>query len=624
MISYTKVRINIEIPNKSGIYIKKNIVIIIEGKKEDVLKRLKQKFEYDGPFMERMLSVDPTGYKYVDYIGKQLEKVILALAGKKGGLNVSQQEAIQNILSPLIIWFNNNQDKITEDDVWRAETQFRERTGFVVDNIEKIVNSPKDINLYENPKFLESVMEVVNSRKTNKEIEREAKSQAEKLYEDNEILVIRPKSFAASCYYGANTKWCTSSKENSSYYEKYNRDGKLYYFIDKKENIKLALFVSNDKKIEVYNALDREIGIKGLRETFPSQNVLIDDLIGVGNFIKKLKEYSRGKIDIYDLRDSDSSISRVTQYNPHGQSEIVIEYGDDNELLGQLDLTDDDIWFLNVINSSYSNYEFMGSDTVDDDFKNGHLFYYELNKENRETFKKIAEIVYPDKEYNIDDEDYRIDLNNKLMDIFPKQIEWILSDYQDEKNSEMFSAAKEEIEGELNSVLESSDLEFYSSYDSIVTTVANLLSWSARLGIYNTDAKSLVNQILETVNTGRIGGWMENYYEYQNPEYFDSVSFNNTVSRRFDEILEELEEDENLSEFLVLRDRIIKKFKLNTWYVLPKDKTIKFSIKGFNKDENEIIVSIVKEGGSSKKVSVSEENFYNLLYQPELFDLFGD
>lgn len=599
-------------------------MIIIEGKKEDVLKRLKQKFEYDGPFMERMLSVDPTGYKYVDYIGKQLEKVILALAGKKGGLNVSQQEAIQNILSPLIIWFNNNQDKITEDDVWRAETQFRERTGFVVDNIEKIVNSPKDINLYENPKFLESVMEVVNSRKTNKEIEREAKSQAEKLYEDNEILVIRPKSFAASCYYGANTKWCTSSKENSSYYEKYNRDGKLYYFIDKKENIKLALFVSNDKKIEVYNALDREIGIKGLRETFPSQNVLIDDLIGVGNFIKKLKEYSRGKIDIYDLRDSDSSISRVTQYNPHGQSEIVIEYGNDNELLGQLDLTDDDIWFLNVINSSYSNYEFMGSDTVDDDFKNGYLFYYELNKENRETFKKIAEIVYPDKEYNIEDEDYRINLNNKLMGIFPKQIEWILSDYQDEKNSEMFSAAKEEIEGELNSVLESSDLEFYSSYDSIVTTVANLLSWSARLGIYNTDAKSLVNQILETVNTGRIGGWMENYYEYQNPEYFDSVSFNNTVSRRFDEILEELEEDENLSEFLVLRDSIIKKFKLNTWYVLPKDKTIKFSIKGFNKDENEIIVSIVKEGGSSKKVSVSEENFYNLLYQPELFDLFGD
>ena len=600
-------------------------MIIIEGKKEDVLKRLKQKFEYDGPFMERMLSVDPTGYKYVDYIAKQLEKVIIALQGEKGGLNVSQQEAIENNLSPLITWFNDNQDKITEDDVWRAETQFRESTGLVVDNIDKIVKSPKDINLYENPKFLEFVMEVVNSRKTNKEIEREAKSQAEKLYEDDEVLVIRPKSFAASCYYGANTKWCTASKDNSGYFAKYNKDGKLYYFINKKDNIKLALFVSNDRKIEVYNPLDREIGIKSLKETFPNQFELIDDLIGVGDFIKTLKEYSRGKIDIYDLRESDSSISRVKEYRPPGQSEIVIEYGNDDEFLSQLDLDDDDIWFLNAMTSSYSDYEFMDIYTVQEDFKNGYIFNYDLDEENRETFKKIAEIVYPEKEYDIEDEDYRVELNNRLIDTFPNEIDWILSDYHSEKNSEMYSVAKEEVIDELNSVLEDSGLEIYSSYDSIVTTVANLLSWSARLGIYKTDAKSLVNQILEVTNTGRIGGWMESQYEYQNPEYFDSASFNRTVSRQFDEILEKIGEDENISEFLQLRNRIIKKFKLQTWYGLPKDETIRFSIQGFDKDENKIIVITNKKNGNLiKKLSLSEENFYNLLYQPELFDLFGN
>jgi hypothetical protein len=600
-------------------------VIIIEGKKEDVLKRLKQKFEYDGPFMERMLSVDPTGYKYVDYIAKQLEKIISRLQGEKGGLNVLQQEAIEDSLSPLITWFNDNQDKITEDDVWRAETQFRESTGMVVDNIDKIVKSPKDINLYENPKFLEFVMEVVNSRKTNKEIEREAKSQAERLYEDDEVLVIRPKSFAASCYYGANTKWCTASKDNSGYFAKYNKDGKLYYFINKKDNIKLALFVSNDRKIEVFNPLDREIGIKSLKETFPNQFELIDDLIGVGDFIKNLKEYSRGKIDVYELRESDSSISRVKQYIPPGQSEIVIEYGDDNEFLSQLDLDDDDIWFLNVMTSSYSDYEFMDIYTVQEDFKNGYIFSYELDEENRETFKKIAEIVYPDKEYDIEDEDYRIELNNRLIDTFPNEIDWILSDYHSEKNSEMYSVAKEEVIDEFNSVLENSGLEIYSSYDSIVTTVANLLSWSARLGIYKTDAKSLVNQILEVTNTGRIGGWMESQYEYQNPEYFDSASFNRTVSRKFDEILEKINEDEDISEFLELRNRIIKKFKLQTWYGLPKDETIRFSIQGFDKDENKIIVITNKKNGNQiKKLSLSEENFYNLLYQPELFDLFGN
>ena len=83
MICYTKVRINIEIPNKISIYIKKLIVVLSEGKKEEVSKRLKQKFEYDGPFIDRVLNIDPTGYKYAEYIGRYLESVIPAIAGDK-------------------------------------------------------------------------------------------------------------------------------------------------------------------------------------------------------------------------------------------------------------------------------------------------------------------------------------------------------------------------------------------------------------------------------------------------------------------------------------------------------------------------------------------------------------
>ena len=106
-------------------------MIIIEGRKEDVAKRLKQRFEYDGSFIDRMLSVDPTGYKYVDYIAKQLEKIIPQLAGQKGGLNVTQQDAIKDVLSMVIPWFHSNVNRITEDDIWKAETIFRERNGMV-------------------------------------------------------------------------------------------------------------------------------------------------------------------------------------------------------------------------------------------------------------------------------------------------------------------------------------------------------------------------------------------------------------------------------------------------------------------------------------------------------------
>ena len=75
-------------------------MIIIEGRKEDVAKRLKQRFEYDGTFIDRMLSVDPTGYKYVDYIGKQLEKIIPQLAGQRGGLSITQQLSLIHISEP--------------------------------------------------------------------------------------------------------------------------------------------------------------------------------------------------------------------------------------------------------------------------------------------------------------------------------------------------------------------------------------------------------------------------------------------------------------------------------------------------------------------------------------------
>ena len=112
-------------------------MIIIEGKKEDVAKQLKQRFEYDGPFIDRILSVDPTNYKYVEYIAKKLEKIIPELSGEKGGLNVRQAESLQDLFGIIIPWFHVNVNRITEDDIWKAETAFREdmNNEYVVPNI---------------------------------------------------------------------------------------------------------------------------------------------------------------------------------------------------------------------------------------------------------------------------------------------------------------------------------------------------------------------------------------------------------------------------------------------------------------------------------------------------------
>ena len=627
MISCTKVRINIEIPNKTGIYIKKYPVVIIEGRKEDVAKRLKQRFEYDSSFIDRMLSVDPTGYKYVDYIAKQLEKIIPQLAGQKGGLNVTQQDAIKDVLSMVIPWFHNNVNRITEDDIWKAETIFREQNG-MVPNIEGIAKSFKDISQYENPEFIRTLMGIVDSKKTEREKERELKSQAEKLYEDDDILVIRPKSYAASCYYGANTKWCTTTKGSSGYFEKYIKTGLLYYFINKKENTKMALYRNTeDRKTEVYNSQDNLVSLDDLRESFPNQNDLIDDLIGVGEFIKTLREFTRGKINSRELEDSDDAILQVKPSDPLGQSTIVIDFDKDENFFKSLDISEDDQWFLNAISSSYGSYEFMDSYTIEDEFNQGYVVYGDLNEENKKKLKEIAELILPGEEFDLDNDDYKVKLSETLLSLFDDEMDWILGDYTSEKNSEMLTTARASIEKEINGFLESIGFILVRDYDQIATTPANLLMWSARLQIPKIDVISLFNQIIEYSGTGRLGGWAENSYEYQDYDNFDSNSFNNTVERQFEKILEKLDEDEDaggekIKEFLGFRNRIVSKFGLNKWNKLPVDKTVSFKVESFDRENMKVIVSVEKQYKGMRRLKLSEDNFKNLLYQPQLFDLF--
>jgi hypothetical protein len=602
-------------------------MIIIEGKKEDVAKRLKQMFEYDGSFIDRVLDVDPTGYKYVDYIGKQLERIIPMLAGSKGGLNVSQQDAIMDILSMVVPWFHNNVNKITEDDIWEAETIFRDRNG-MVPNIEGIANAFKDINQYENPEFIRTLMGIVDGKKTEREIERELKSQAERLYEDDDVLVIRPKSHAASCYYGANTKWCTTNKGDSGYFEKYIKTGLLYYFIKKKENNKMALYRNTeDKKTEVYNAQDRLVSLEDLREQFPNQNDLIDELIGSGEFIKTLRAFTRGKVDSRVLEDSDDAILTVKLSDPLGQSTIVIDFDEDEKFFKSLDISEDDEWFLKVINSYYSNYEFMDLYQVEEDFKQGYVVYGDLNKENKEKLKEIAELILPGDEFNLDNEEYIIKLSETLIGLFNNEMDWIFGDYASEKNSEMLTTARASIEKEINGFLESIGFTLVRDYDRISTTPANLLMWSARLQLAKIDVISLFNQIVEYSGTGRLGGWAENSYEFQDDDNFDSVSFNDSVERQFEKILEKLDEDENaggekIKEFLGFRGRIIKKFGLNKWHKLPSDKNVSFIVEGFDRENMKVIIRIQKQYKGMRELKLSEENFKNLLYQPRLFDLF--
>jgi hypothetical protein len=65
-------------------------------------------------------------------------------------------------------------------------------------------------------------------------IKQAAKSEdATKIYEDKELLVLKANTHEASCKYGAGSKWCTTAKDDSSYWRRHNDTGTEFFWIFK-------------------------------------------------------------------------------------------------------------------------------------------------------------------------------------------------------------------------------------------------------------------------------------------------------------------------------------------------------------------------------------------------------
>jgi len=84
-----------------------------------------------------------------------------------------------------------------------------------------------------------------------------------------------------------------------------------------------------------------------------------------------------------------------------GQSKIVIDFGDDKNFFKNFDVSDDDVWFMNAVSSSYGDYEFMDEYTIYDDFKEGYLIFADLNDENTEKIKQISDVLLPSKSFSL-------------------------------------------------------------------------------------------------------------------------------------------------------------------------------------------------------------------------------
>lgn len=100
----------------------------------------------------------------------------------------------------------------------------------------------KDIGKYNSlPALYQAVkpfMDNPNQATSHKDEIRKIKEGAEKVYEDNEWMIIVPHTEEASCYYGKGTEWCTAAEYSYNKFDEYNRKGRLYININKQTHEK--------------------------------------------------------------------------------------------------------------------------------------------------------------------------------------------------------------------------------------------------------------------------------------------------------------------------------------------------------------------------------------------------
>lgn len=174
--------------------------------------------------------------------------------------------------------------------------------------MERGLTNEKDISKYDSWDMVAS--EVFQAK--NRNLFKKAKKEVKVVYEDDQYMCIKPLTYAASVSYGYQTKWCTASVHEPSYFYNHSKEGVLVYLIDKINNVKFG-FYHNSYQIQIYNQKDDRID--SMETGLPLE--LLHKLIG------EMKSEAKDKNFNYKLFD-ESELENMKKYN-HVNEEIRVD-----------------------------------------------------------------------------------------------------------------------------------------------------------------------------------------------------------------------------------------------------------------------------------------------------------
>lgn len=336
------------------------------------------------------------------------------------------------------------------------------------------------------------------------------------------------------------------------------------------------------------------------------------------DILSKLYEYIQGDIMSWDLENSDSFINEVRKRNPISDSIVIFESTEKQFLADELNLDESDIWVYETVTGYYGgNQEFSDYSTVLDDFTEGYYGYYHLNENNMNTLKTISSYILPGAEFDIEDSKFRFSFNKRMYELFSDEVEGIVHSVWEADEQMYYDAIKADIKKTFDLIEKRMGFAVYN--DRISSTVGELIMW-CRFFDYEGDLKGLYEKIINKFTPRIKGGWGE-YYDFYDLDYLDVERLNLNVEHYLDKIIEKFEDsDINYEEFSKFVSRITKNSNIDTWHRIPKNPNYQYKIVSFDPERMKVKVQIAGKLGMSER-SLTEEGFYNLLYDPELFEI---
>ena len=595
-------------------------IFLQEGKKEEAIKRVKDMFSQDFNAIDKIFSeTSKLGTKFIPFIENESKRYL-----------IDQDMELSDFISLLnrgVEYFKKNSDRITPEVIGTTKQLWDGIESRPFPKFDNVMKAPKDINSYTSG-TLGYLVDALSMIASKREREREAKKEAEKIFEDGDVIAVKALTHNASCYYGSGTRWCTAGQQ-PDYFNKYTRDGKLIYFIDKSNRRqKIALFIK-DRSTYVYDAADREHGIEFLYHVYPEvENFVNEKLLGGGQVKQGLEDIKNGRVGRWGVSDIDPL---MYSYDTDDKGNITLHLDFNQNNLDYWDLFDwnegdADRIYLDMALSSYGSPDYFDSYTAEEDWKEGYLFAY-FDDKQIETLQKLMKIINP-KLYECtlslqgyDRESCRDKVADFLEKTFEREVSDIISEYTYDMNQDTSEGIKKYLDENYANMFEEYGLPMTGTYYRKSVNFDDLMKTYRKYNPnFNLPLFSLLRKIIDVENISP-PETADSIYEFRTGDYEYTDTYN-AIEKLLYKMEEYIEENSEVSEnYVDSYDFINKIGGFDKWFVMPGDERYDIQITDLDSMDNRVTFEFRnhENRGKFKKMRLPFEKFKDFIYNLQLF-----